>query len=100
MIDTNDSSDNINLLKQSAENGDTSAMNSLAIHYYNGKGTEKNLEKVFYWLQKAAENGDKDAMNCLAIHYYNGKGTEKNLEKAFYWFQKAAENGDKVAMNS
>src|SRR5256885_1148220 len=67
-------------------------MNRSAIHYKNGEGTEKNLEKAFYWYQKAAENGDEYAMNNLAMHYENGEGTEKNLEKAFYWCQKAAGN--------
>ncbi|RGB29217.1 kinase-like domain-containing protein [Rhizophagus diaphanus] len=28
----------------------------LAIHYRNGEGTEKNLEKAFYWHQKAVES--------------------------------------------
>jgi len=27
--------------------------------YKNGKETEKNLERAFYWVQKAAENGYK-----------------------------------------
>src|SRR5437763_561994 len=72
---------------------------NLAALYNNGEGTEKNLEKAFYWFQRAAENGNTDAMNSLATFYENGKGTEKNLEKAFYWFQKAAENGNTDAMN-
>ncbi|PKC53201.1 hypothetical protein RhiirA1_479789, partial [Rhizophagus irregularis] len=74
----------INSLEKLAENGDKKAMNNLALHYKNGKGTEKNLERAFYWYQKSAENGDEDAMFNLALHYKNGKGTEKNLEKAFH----------------
>ncbi len=61
--------------------------------YKNGKGTEKNLERAFYWYQKAVENGNINAQYNLATLYYKGEGTEKNLEKAFYWYQKAAENG-------
>jgi hypothetical protein len=73
-------------------------MFNLAVFYKNGNGTEKNLEKAFYWYQKAAEIGGKEAMYNLALCYENGEGTEKNLEKAFHWYQKAAENGDKEAM--
>ncbi|PKC17062.1 HCP-like protein [Rhizophagus irregularis] len=68
-------------------------MIDLAACYHDGKGTEKDLEKSFYWNQKAAENGDEKALFNLALSYNNGEGTEKNLEKAFYWYQKAAENG-------
>ncbi|PKC53983.1 hypothetical protein RhiirA1_478196, partial [Rhizophagus irregularis] len=47
----------INSLEKLAENGIKEAMFNLANRYYNGKGTEKNLEKAFHWYQKAAENG-------------------------------------------
>ncbi|UZO06950.1 uncharacterized protein OCT59_027255 [Rhizophagus irregularis] len=73
----------------------------LAICYENGEGTEKSLEKAFYWYQKAAENGEKEAMFNLASSYYNNYDVEKmeqNTEKAFYWYQKAAENGYERAM--
>ncbi|CAB5186055.1 unnamed protein product [Rhizophagus irregularis] len=62
--------------------------------YFIGEGTEKNLEKAFYWYQAAAENGVEEAMLSLANRYYNGKGTEKNLEKAFYWHQKSIESNE------
>ncbi|CAB5347617.1 unnamed protein product [Rhizophagus irregularis] len=38
-------------------------MNSLAIRYENGEGTEKNLEKAFYWYQKVAENDKGNPKN-------------------------------------
>src|SRR6185369_1807472 len=59
-----------------AENGDEVAMFILANMYYNGEGTEKNLEKAFHWYQKAAKYGSKEAMFHLANMYYNGEGTE------------------------
>ncbi|RGB29269.1 hypothetical protein C1646_818619 [Rhizophagus diaphanus] len=37
-------------------------MNSLTIWHEHGKGTEKYLEKAFYWYQKAAENSNEVAM--------------------------------------
>src|ERR1043165_8954129 len=46
--------------QEAAENGHTEAQNSLALLYYNGEGTEKNLEKAFYWYHKTVENGHID----------------------------------------
>ncbi|PKK57069.1 hypothetical protein RhiirC2_798720 [Rhizophagus irregularis] len=75
-------------------------MTGLAICYENGNGTEKNLEKAFYWYTKVAENGDKEAQSNLGVYYEKGigiekdeigKGVEKDLEKSIYWFKKAAE---------
>ena len=41
----------------------TIAMHILANHYYNGEGTEKNLEKAFYWHQKAVESNKTNSKN-------------------------------------
>ncbi|CAB5205601.1 unnamed protein product [Rhizophagus irregularis] len=67
--------------------------------YYNGEGTEKDLEKAFYWCQKAAEKDYIIVMYSLAVYYRYGEGTEKNFEKAFYWYQKAAEKDHIDAMH-
>jgi TPR repeat protein len=62
------------------------AIYHLALHYYYGEGTEKDLGKAFYWYQKAAKGGNVKAMHGLAFRYYYGEGMEKDLEKAFYWY--------------
>ncbi|PKK62688.1 hypothetical protein RhiirC2_789989, partial [Rhizophagus irregularis] len=46
----------ISSLEKLVENGNKVAMFNLANKYREGEGTEKNLEKAFYWYQKAAEN--------------------------------------------
>ena len=59
-------------LYKAAENKDINAQFNLALLYENGEGTEKNLEKAFYWYQKVAENGHDFAQNI----YEKGEGTE------------------------
>ncbi|CAB4472953.1 unnamed protein product [Rhizophagus irregularis] len=54
--------------KKAAENGNKVAMYWLAKCYDFGDGTEKNLEKAFYWYQKAAEKVYTKAINSLAVH--------------------------------
>src|SRR6266542_492698 len=89
-----------NEIKKAAEDGHIDVQHNLATLYYNGEGTEKNLEKAFYWYQKTAENGNMNAQYNLALLYENGEKTEKNLEKAFYWYEKAADNDYEPAMIS
>ena len=54
-------------MKKAAENGNEMVLNYLALCYYYGKGTEKNLEEAFYWFKKAAERGYKDAMSIIKM---------------------------------
>jgi len=54
-------------------------------------GTEKDLEKAFYWFQKSAENGNEIAQYNLGECYELGNGVNKNEVKAFEWYKKSAE---------
>ncbi|CAB4411396.1 unnamed protein product [Rhizophagus irregularis] len=74
-------------------------MHNLALRYYNGEGTEKDLEMAFHWFQKGAEKGDRGSMHNLAILYHNGEGIEKDLGMAFHWYQKAAEKGHRGSIH-
>ena len=94
LINPHDKYKNFNEIKETAENNIKEAQYNLAKCYENGEGTERNLEKAFYWYQKAAENGYTNAQVNLAVLYERGEGTKKNLEMTFYWNRKAAENGN------
>nr|MBA2306583.1 sel1 repeat family protein [Candidatus Dependentiae bacterium] len=50
--------------------------------YYYGDGTQKDLEKSFYYRKKAAEMGDTDALADMAWMYERGEGTERNSKNA------------------
>jgi len=62
LIKSHDKDKYFNEIKKAAEDGHIDVQHNLATLYYNGEGTEKNLEKAFYWYQKAAENGSIEAL--------------------------------------
>ncbi|EXX61362.1 uncharacterized protein OCT59_014159 [Rhizophagus irregularis] len=62
-----DLSDNINWLEKSAEKGHERSMHKLALRYYNGKGTEKDMGMAFHWFQKAAKKDHERSMHSLAL---------------------------------
>ncbi|KAG9289320.1 hypothetical protein G9A89_007881 [Geosiphon pyriformis] len=111
------------LYSKAAEAGDLNAQYSLALCYYNGEGTTKNLEKAFELYSKAAEAGSILAKMVLRAYYrnrlettedlekvgnpsqrtsigtYNRNGWEivKNLEETFQFYLKTAEAGNQNA---
>ena len=94
------SSQNIDQLQASAENGDADAMAELGECYYFGKGVSGDRDKAFMWLSKAADAGSSKACFWLGACYENGYGTDMDLEKAVYWYGKSAESGYTDAMNT
>ncbi|QQV11115.1 sel1 repeat family protein [Acinetobacter johnsonii] len=56
-----------------------------------GIGTDKNPEKVLFWLNKAAEQNFPEAQYNLANAYRDGVVVQKNEEKALELYLKAAE---------
>lgn len=79
--------DHFTSTSESAEQGDSNAQNSLGCLYGDGRGTEKDLQKAFYWFQKAAENGNEVAQSNLGECYELGDGVEKDEVKAFEWYK-------------
>ena len=65
--------------------GNATAAYKTAIYYKDGRVTEQNYNKFFYWLKKAVDGGynNEKAMIELASAYRDGRGCEKNQKKAF-----------------
>lgn len=85
----------IDCVTETAENGDVDSQKYLMELYQFGSGDiESNDEKFAYWTEKAANNGDTDAMCKIGNMYLNGRGVKQNCKKAINWLQKAATQGD------
>ena len=81
------------VLKDMAEQGDTTAQIQVGCMYELGAGVEQNEEQAVYWFMQAAKQGDAEAQYFLAGRYADGIGVERNYEQALYWCTQAVENG-------
>ena len=84
-------------MEEAAENGDSTAMEHLAMGYLNGDGVDVDPEKAYYWFCKLAETGDDRAMFNVGLFTAKGFGIQRDFVKAAEWMQKAADEGDKDA---
>lgn len=82
-----------------ANKEDIFAQNEVADMYYYGYGTDKDLDKYIYWLNKASNNGNSRSIKKLADCYYNGIGVNKDEYAAYDLYKKAAEIGEANAQN-
>lgn len=84
---------------QAAEQGNGAAQYNLSLHYEQGKGVEKNIQKALYWLYKAVENNEVSALRRLGDHYRDGlyPYISKDINKAKEYWKKAADLGDEDA---
>jgi len=85
-------------LEMAARRGDASAQVNLAILYFYGWGTSRNLGTALYWLKSAADQGNSLACSNLGLLYWKGWGVNTDYSEAVKYFRKAADRGDTVAM--
>ncbi len=64
--------------------------------FYEGKGTEQDLEQAFTFAQKAAQGGDAEGMALLSQLYFTGAGTEKDVQQAVEWAERAVALGSNM----
>ena len=80
-------------LRQMSEEGSAYTQYRLAFTYWQGIGTEVDVNSAFYWFKKSAEQGFAPSQNKIGYMYLYGIGTEVDADSAFYWFKKSAEQG-------
>ena len=85
--------------RKGAEQGNSSAQNSLGYMYQYGYGVTKDYAEALKWYRKGAEQGNANAQNNLGTMYINGYGVEKNYEEALKWYRKTAEQNNPLGQN-
>lgn len=85
--------DDVQTMRQKAEQGYAPAQFKLCIMYFTGKGVKQDYAQARLWLQKAVEQGYAPAQSLLGRMYYNGQGVKQDYAQARLWLQKAAEQG-------
>ena len=86
-------SDELDLDRVKAEQGDGDAQFNLAGAYHFGKVVPKDDVEAASWLRKAAEQGHANAQFTLGNCYRKGEGVPKDEVEAVKWYRKSAEQG-------
>ncbi|MBF0460916.1 MAG: SEL1-like repeat protein [Magnetococcales bacterium] len=88
----------LEILRQSAEQGDATAQVALGALYDQGKGVPQNPEEAMQWYRKAAEQGNAVAQSNLGEMYYIGLGVPRDYAQAYLWTSLSAAQGNEKAI--
>ena len=86
-------------LKLSAEQGDEGAAGRLGLHYYQGKGVEKDERKGMLLLQEAAQQGDAFSQHFLWVVRF-GHLNKDTRDNELELLKSSAEQGNVEALES
>ena len=87
----------VELFRESAELGNTLAMNELATCLQLGTGIPEDMRMSAYWWTRSADLGNSRGMRCLGKFLRDGIGIDKDERKGVEWFRKAHALGDRYA---
>ncbi len=73
------------------------AQYELAMRYKYGKGCDKDIKKMIYYLKRAAAQSEAKSQYELALAYLRGSGVTRDMEDAKQWMQNAYVNGENRA---
>jgi len=79
--------------RKSAENGNSDAMNNLAVMFVLGEGVAPDVNEAAKWYLNAAEKGNGNAMFNLAALYDDGHGVTKSPKLAVTWAMRSILTG-------
>ena len=85
--------DDLESIRQAAEQGNAEAQNKLGCFYLFGSGVPVDRKEALKWFRKAADRGLADAQFNLGCCCEYGRGIKKDEAKAVELYKKAAEQG-------
>ena len=85
--------DDLEAIRQAAEQGNAEAQNKLGCFYEFGSGVPVDRKEAVKWFRMAADRGRADAQFNLGCCYEYGRGIKKDEGKAVELYRKAAEQG-------
>jgi uncharacterized protein len=89
--DFNYSKEEISELVRKTEAGDLTAMNTLGLLYYYGRGVPEDESRGIELISAAAEKGHAPAQTELGCRHIDGRGVEKDFKAAVRLFRAAAD---------
>ncbi|MHB1749843.1 MAG: tetratricopeptide repeat protein [Acidithiobacillus sp.] len=81
-------------MEKGAADGNTKAINALAIYY----DQTKDYQKAIHWYKKGAEDGDPEAEYELGYFLCEGPGVTHDIQAGMAWLKKAADQKNQNAM--
>ena len=85
--------DDLDTVRQAAEQGDATAQFNLGNMYASGRGVLEDDAEAVRWYRLAAEQGHADAQFNLGVKYDFGEGVPLDDAEAVKWYRLAADQG-------
>ena len=89
--------DDLDTVRQAADQGDAKAQYNLGVMYTNGRRVLKDAAEAVKWYRQAADQGLASAQFSLGVMYSNGRGVLKDSVLAHMWSNIAGANGHEAA---
>ena len=90
-------SDDISILIQAADDGDSESQYKLGTYYEKGEVIDKDLNEAVKWYRRAADQNNVNALFQLGECYYNARGVDQDFRRAFDLYLEAALEGQTKA---
>ncbi|HXZ32093.1 MAG TPA: PilZ domain-containing protein [Terriglobales bacterium] len=89
--------ENLQSLRQLANQGDPTAQFALGARYATGEEVPQDYAEAVQWFKKAAEQGQVAAQATLGAYYWAGRGVPVDLSQAYFWSFLAEAGGDEAS---